>query len=142
MENVASNLCPTAKNRFFVVHTLIDAWKTICSLRNIESGWAQAGLYPFDYKPLAESKYIRQSQPDDIMHPPHRGIDINGMEITNPQKMFEIACHYYKTQLASIPVPNKEDIILGLDKDKESILTPPPLFYYFVSQTYLTIIYN
>lgn len=31
MKNMASNLCPTAKSRFFVVHTLIDAWKIFTS---------------------------------------------------------------------------------------------------------------
>ena len=66
---------------------------------------------------------------------------LNGMEVTSLQKRFEIACHYYKRQLVSIPVPNKEEIILGLGKDKERILTPPPPFFYFVSPTYLTIIY-
>lgn len=141
MEKKTAGLCPTAKNRYFVVHTLIDAWKSVISLRNIEGAWVQTGLYPFDYTPLAESKYIRQTQPNDAMHPPFRGININGMEITTPGKRFEIACHYYKQHLAAIPVPNKEEMIMELFEGKEHILTPPPPWYFFVTSNHLSILY-
>ena len=95
IEKKAECLSPTAKNRYFVVHTLIDAWSSVCTMRNIEGAWAKTGLYPFDFGPLEENRYIRPTQPGDAMHPPSRGININGMEITTPQTIVWYWRHYH-----------------------------------------------
>lgn len=73
------------------MHTLIDAWRSVCTLRNIEGGWTKCGLFPFDNQPLQNNPLIRRSNPHDLMHPPARGLRINGMEITTYQMRYQTA---------------------------------------------------
>ena len=120
--------CKAQRIRYKIVHTLIDAWRNVSTFRNIQSGWAKCGLFPFDYTPLLNNPLIRASNVNDVMAPPQRGVVINGMILSDFNKRLEIAQHFYRRQLTSIPQPDKELLIQNLKDTNgdEHFLTPPP----------------
>ena len=116
----------TAKQRYFIIHTLISAWESVATYRNIQSGWNKTGIFPLDYSPLRDNILIRQSNANEQI-PVQRGVAINGLLITTPEKRLEIARRYYNNpNLNSVPIPNHEIVINSLMHGDQLLLTPPP----------------
>ena len=127
MVNISQGFNNAQRSRYFMAHTLIDAWQSVTSQRNIQSAWDKTGIYPINENRPRQNVLVRQTQPNDLMAPPARGIQINGMCISTPQKRLEIAKRFYgDPNLNVIPPANKPQIINYLKQGHEKILSKVP----------------
>ena len=102
---------------------MVDAWRAVCTTRNIQGAWAKTGLFPFNLQKVLDNPLVRQSTQNDVI-PAQRGIQINGLMISSPAKRLEIAQHYYQNpNLRTIPVRNQRDIFSYLSQGEERIFS-------------------
>ena len=120
-----------SQERFKLVYAVVDAWRKAATKRNCEAAFRETSLYPFDPEhTVLKRSDVRDSTEYDS-EPNIKGIDINGQEITTPEKRIEIASKYHGKQIndiKEIPQVDEGEIIKRVQNYRtEKLLNDFPL---------------
>lgn len=126
LRNKTQGYSPSQCKRYYLVHALLDAYQASTTSRNIQSGFEKCGLFPLDKQKPLSNPLLRRSSPNEPPLPEPRGVAINGMLITTPQKRLELYHYHNGNPTTNIPVPDKNQIIAFLRQGNEIILQNIP----------------
>ena len=133
LEQKLQRMTATAKNRYMMVLSLLDAWSQAATIKNIKSGWEASGIVPFNKERLLSNRFVRKTTNLDLMEPPNtkNTIKINATEITTDMKRIEIARHCYNNGfLMQIPAfPSYNEIYYKIRSGKEKYLSYPKCYF-------------
>ena len=120
-----------SQERFKLVYAVVDAWRKAATKRNCEAAFRETSLYPFDPENTVLTRSDVRDSTEFDSEPNCKGININGQEITTPEKRIEIAIKYHGKQIndiTGIPVADEGEIIKRVQTYRtEKLLTEFPI---------------
>ncbi len=121
--------CPTAQKRYTLILHIIDSWKKAATISNIRTAWEKSGIFPYNIQRVLNNEYVRKNgEPAGNETTRRRQLEINGMEITTPEKRLELARHCKNNPYLFSPMPIPCIEQLEIRNGKEKLLSHhPPL---------------
>lgn len=123
LQQKLSLFCSTAQKRYTLILHVIDSWKKAATVSNIRTAWEKAGICPLNLQRVLDNEYVRKKGEYVGDEPTRRRqLEINGMEITTPEKRLELARHCKNIPFLNAPMPIPFIEQLAIRNGKEKLL--------------------